>query len=106
LDLPGRETVAEFEGPTVHLGGDGPALGQLITQPAEGEHIPLGQVLIARVIGELEGEDTEVREVLPMDPRQGLRHDHSQPEVAGSDDRVLTRRTLPVVLTADDGMTA
>ena len=75
--------MTEFEGPTLHLGGDGLPLGQLITQPTEFEDIALGQGLVIGLIGELESEDTEVREILPVDPRQRLRHDHSKARGSG-----------------------
>src|SRR5699024_2558497 len=58
-------------------------------------------VVVGR-FGELQSQDTEVRQVLPMDTGEGLGNDRLQAEVARGDGRVLTRGTLPVVLPTDD----
>jgi len=62
--------MAEFELSAGRLGGDRRPFAELIAQTTELKHITLGQGFVVGLVRELESEDAEVREVLPMDPRQ------------------------------------
>ena len=53
-------------------------------------------------VGELEGQDPEVDEVLPVDAGEVLGDHGAQTEEARGDRRVLAARSLTVVLPADD----
>src|SRR5205807_1683471 len=72
----------------------------------ENEDVALLDPLVVAGIGELEGKDAEVDEVLPVDAGEVLGDDASQPEEAWGDRRVLPARALAVVLAADDEVAA
>ncbi len=65
----------------------------------------LDTVVVCRV-GEGERQDPEVDEVLPMDPREGLRDHHPQAEVARGERCVLAARALTVVVGPDHRVAA
>lgn len=98
--------MAEFERPSTRLGADRLTGTELIAQATELKDIALGQGLVVVLGRELECQDTEVREVLPVDTGQRLGDDDAQTQVARGDHGMFTRGSLTVVLTADDGMTA
>ena len=106
LDLTVGQTVAQLDLLLAHSGEDRGGVLQRAAQPGEAQDIVAGNPVRVRGVREFEGEDAEVREVLLVDAREGLRDDDAQPQVAGRDDRVFAGRALTVVLAAHDRMAA
>ena len=98
----GGELVAERVFGVADGRGDLRAVLQLVVQAGERERVALVDRVVVGLVGELQGEDPEVGEVLPVDAREGLGDHHPQAEVARADRGVLAGAALAVVVAADD----
>ena len=104
LHLPVRELVTEGVLGPVHPAGDLVPLLQLLVHVLERQDRALVDLRALALVGELEREDPEVGQVLPVDAGEGLGDHDAQAEVARADRGVLAGRALAVVGAADDGV--
>ena len=89
------------------LGDHGPvAVLQCLADAVEHEHIALVHAVVVAGVRELEREDAEVHEVLPVDAGEVLGDHGLESKEARRDGRVLPARALAVVLAADDDVAA
>src|SRR4051794_4222263 len=82
--------------------GDLGAVAHRSAQVVDGEGVAGGDAVVVAVVGELQRQDPEVGQVLPVDAGVRLGDHHAQPEVPGHDGGVFPRGALPVVGAGDD----
>lgn len=105
LHLSGRHPVLDPVGLLLRLVLDHEftsVIAQRLVQVQKTQDVVRIDAIVVIRTRELEGEDSEVDEVLPVDARKTLGDDGPQAEVPGNDCRVLAARTLTVVSAADD----
>ena len=108
LDLAGGELVGEPVGLLAGGVGDGGGVsgGEGFGQVAAVEDVAGADAVVVVGVAELEGDDAEVGEVLPVDAGERLGDDDAQSEVARGDGGVFAGGALPVVVAADDDVAA
>ena len=104
LDLACGELVGEPVGLLAGGVGDGGGVSgrEGFGQVAAVEDVAGVDAVVVVGVAELEGDDAEVGEVLPVDAGEGLGDDDAQSEVARGDGGVFAGGSLPVVVAADD----
>src|SRR6266516_4675835 len=85
---------------------DGSLDSELVTQAVEPYDVTLADALVVVGVVELQREDPEVGQVLPVNAGEGLGDDHLQAQITRGDHGVLTRGALAVVLPGDDDVRA
>src|SRR5699024_7323049 len=84
------------------VNGDLGAGGHSLAQVGDEQVVAGRDLVVVGVVGEVQRQDSEVGQVLPVDTGVGLGDHQAQPEVSGDDRGVLPRGALPVVGAGDD----
>ena len=106
FDLVRGEIVPGFYCRAVASEPDALAALQASPQLRRLQNVACFQSIIVRRVDEPKRKHAIVDQVLPMDAGEGLRDHDPEPETAGSGGGMFSRRTLPVVSSADNSVSS